>query len=76
MGLFGDRVHVVSIEPERTSAAAEAALRQAGLGIVGIGPIEPSLAGIPFFYWYQMAWIFLGSLCLLPVYLFEERQGR
>jgi len=20
--------------------------------------IEPSLAGIPFFYWYQMAWVF------------------
>lgn len=36
----------------------------------------PALFGIPFFYWFQMAWIFLGSLCILPVYLFEERRGK
>jgi hypothetical protein len=36
---------------------------------------EPGLAGIPFFYWYQMAWIALGALLLLPVYLAEERDG-
>jgi len=30
--------------------------------------IEPELAGIPFFYWYQMLWIVLGALILLPVY--------
>jgi hypothetical protein len=34
---------------------------------------EPALAGIPFFYWYQMLWIALGALLLLPVYLAEER---
>jgi hypothetical protein len=33
---------------------------------------EPSLAGIPFFYWYQMAWIVLGSLSILPVWLSER----
>jgi hypothetical protein len=36
----------------------------------------PELLGIPFFYWYQMLWILLGSLCILPVYLFEERRGK
>ena len=35
--------------------------------------IEPSLFGIPFFYWYQMLWTILGALCILPVYLHEER---
>ncbi len=32
----------------------------------------PALFGIPFFYWYQIAWIILGSLCTLPAYLYEE----
>jgi hypothetical protein len=35
---------------------------------------EPSLMGIPFFYWYQMLWTLLGAACTLPVYLHEERQ--
>jgi len=30
---------------------------------------EPSLAGIPFFYWYQLLWIVLGALILLPAFL-------
>jgi predicted ferric reductase len=37
---------------------------------------EPSLAGIPFFYWYQMLWIALGAVLLLPVYLAEERDSK
>jgi Protein of unknown function (DUF3311) len=35
--------------------------------------ITPTLAGIPFFYWYQMLWIVLGAAVLLPIYLAEER---
>jgi uncharacterized protein DUF3311 len=35
--------------------------------------VEPSFAGIPFFYWYQMAWIVLGVAVMLPVYLYDER---
>jgi hypothetical protein len=31
--------------------------------------IEPALAGIPFFYWYQLLWIVLGVVILLPAYL-------
>ena len=34
---------------------------------------EPSLAGVPFFYWYQMLWIVLGAVLLWPVYWIEER---
>jgi hypothetical protein len=37
---------------------------------------EPELAGIPFFYWYQMAWIPLGVACTLIVYLKTRRSGR
>jgi len=29
--------------------------------------VDPEIAGIPFFYWYQLLWIFLGALALLPV---------
>jgi hypothetical protein len=35
--------------------------------------IEPSLAGIPFFYWYQLAWVILGAAVVLAVYLIETR---
>ncbi len=35
--------------------------------------IEPQLAGIPFFYWYQLLWIVLGALILLPVWFGERR---
>jgi hypothetical protein len=37
---------------------------------------EPAIAGIPFFYWYQMLWIPLGAILLLPVYLAEERDAK
>ena len=46
VGLFGDRLHVVSLEPERTQAEAEAALTQAGISIIGIRTIEPSLEDV------------------------------
>ena len=38
--------------------------------------IEPQIEGIPFFYWYQLAWIVLGAAILLPIYLSEERGKR
>ncbi len=37
---------------------------------------EPAIFGIPFFYWYQLLWIPLGALLLLPVYRAEERAKR
>lgn len=33
----------------------------------------PDLAGIPFFYWYQLLWIPLGSLLLVLLYRAETR---
>jgi Protein of unknown function (DUF3311) len=35
--------------------------------------IEPELGGIPFFYWYQIAWILLGALVVFAIYLIETR---
>jgi hypothetical protein len=29
---------------------------------------DPTLIGIPFYYWYQMAWIPLSVLCTVVVY--------
>jgi ABC-2 type transport system ATP-binding protein len=46
VGLFGDRLHVVSVEPERAAAEAQAALAQAGLEVIGVRPIEPSLEDV------------------------------
>jgi len=34
--------------------------------------IDPRLFGIPFFYWWQIAWIVLTALCILPVYRYQE----
>jgi hypothetical protein len=34
---------------------------------------EPSLGGVPFFYWYQLAWVLIGAGLVLVVYLLETR---
>jgi ABC-2 type transport system ATP-binding protein len=46
VGLFGDRLHVVSMEPDRAAAESQAALASAGLAILGIRPIQPSLEDV------------------------------
>lgn len=35
--------------------------------------IEPTLWGIPFFYWYQLAAIILGALVVMAVYFLDRR---
>jgi hypothetical protein len=34
---------------------------------------EPYWYGIPFFYWYQMAWVALGAISTVIIYLATER---
>jgi hypothetical protein len=34
--------------------------------------LEPALFGIPFFYWYQIMWIVLGSLIIGAVLLLTQ----
>jgi hypothetical protein len=48
----------------------------ADLWVPAYNRIDPQLFGIPFFYWWQSAWILGAALCILPVYLFEERGGK
>ena len=38
--------------------------------------IDPQLAGIPFFYWYQLLAILLGAAVVMTVYLLEMRITR
>jgi hypothetical protein len=33
----------------------------------------PALGGIPFFYWYQLAWILAGAFLVLIVYWIESK---
>ena len=33
---------------------------------------EPTLAGVPFFYWYQLLWIILGAVIIVIVYRLEH----
>ena len=46
VGLFGDRLHVVADDPQRTEADARDALQQAGFGVIDIRPIKPSLEDV------------------------------
>ncbi len=34
--------------------------------------LEPTLFGMPFFYWYQLAWILLTALIIGLIYLLEQ----
>ena len=43
------------------------------LWVPSYNKIEPALGGVPFFYWYQLAWILIGALLVLVVYLIETR---
>jgi ABC-2 type transport system ATP-binding protein len=46
VGLFGDRVHVVSADADGTAADVRAILAQGNLPFLGIRPIEPSLEDV------------------------------
>jgi hypothetical protein len=35
--------------------------------------LEPDLAGIPFYYWYQLLWILIGAGIVAIVYTIEIR---
>jgi len=33
---------------------------------------QPMIGGVPFFYWYQLAWVILGAIIIAIVYLVER----
>ena len=37
---------------------------------------EPAIAGVPFFYWYQMLWVFITACILWFVHWCEQRNGQ
>ena len=51
-----------------------------GIAVPLIVPIyahaEPSLIGLPFFYWYQMLWVFIDAILLWICYLVLRREDR
>ncbi len=46
VGLFGDRLHLVTDDAARATTEVESLLRQAGLPVLGIRPIDPSLEDV------------------------------
>ena len=46
------------------------------LWVSSYNKMEPSLAGIPFFYWYQFVWIALTAVIVWVVYLLAHDGGR
>ncbi|MFF8783763.1 DUF3311 domain-containing protein [Streptomyces sp. NPDC015125] len=38
--------------------------------------IEPKLIGIPFFYWYQMAWVLVSTALTMIAYKLVQRERR
>jgi ABC-2 type transport system ATP-binding protein len=46
VGLFGDRVHVVSRNPEQATRGVEQILADAGVSLLAIRPVEPSLEDV------------------------------
>jgi len=46
VGLFGNRLHIVTRDPERATRQVEKIMAEAGLKLEGINPVEPSLEDI------------------------------
>ncbi|WP_033196098.1 DUF3311 domain-containing protein [Streptomyces xiaopingdaonensis] len=47
------------------------------VGILWVGlyaRVEPTLAGVPFFYWYQMAWVLLSAALTAVAYRLVRRE--
>ncbi|MDX2526065.1 DUF3311 domain-containing protein [Streptomyces europaeiscabiei] len=37
---------------------------------------DPAFIGIPFFYWYQMAWVFISTALTATAYVLWQRDQR
>jgi hypothetical protein len=46
------------------------------LWVPSYNKIDPALGGVPFFYWYQLAWILVGATFVLLVYVIDTRITR
>ncbi len=43
------------------------------LSVPSYNRLEPALGGVPFFYWYQLAWILLGACVVLLVFTLDRK---
>jgi Protein of unknown function (DUF3311) len=41
------------------------------LWVASYNSVEPSLGGVPFFYWYQLLWVLVGAAIVAFVYIVE-----
>ncbi|MER7954000.1 DUF3311 domain-containing protein [Streptomyces sp. NPDC096030] len=46
------------------------------LWVSSYAKVEPTLAGIPFFYWYQMAWVVISTVLTMIAYKLWQRDQR
>ncbi|MDT0455146.1 DUF3311 domain-containing protein [Streptomyces sp. DSM 41527] len=46
------------------------------LWVSSYAKIEPRLIGIPFFYWYQMAWVLVSTALTTIAYKLVQREQR
>ncbi|EFL23346.1 MULTISPECIES: DUF3311 domain-containing protein [Streptomyces] len=46
------------------------------LWVGSYGKVEPTLIGIPFFYWYQMAWVPISAVLTSTAYFLVRREQR
>jgi hypothetical protein len=47
----------------------------AALWVGSYDRVEPTLFGVPFFYWYQLALVLLGAIVVAVVYRLERAGG-
>ncbi|MGP4050127.1 DUF3311 domain-containing protein [Streptomyces sp. 2A115] len=38
--------------------------------------VDPAFIGIPFFYWYQMLWVFISTVLTMTAYKLWQRDQR
>jgi len=46
------------------------------LWVGSYGKVEPTLIGIPFFYWYQMAWVPISAVLTSTAFFLVRREQR
>ncbi|OON81233.1 DUF3311 domain-containing protein [Streptomyces tsukubensis] len=46
------------------------------LWVSSYAKVDPAFIGIPFFYWYQMLWVFISSALTMTAYKLWQRDQR
>ncbi|MFI2209690.1 DUF3311 domain-containing protein [Streptomyces sp. NPDC020141] len=71
----------------RAGSGGGTAVRRAAAGVCLLAPVVallwvpwyarelPRLAGVPFFYWYQLAWVPLCALAMFAAHRLTRRAG-